>query len=175
MKKEQKLGLIREILMSVGAALVAFGVTKESFDIIPAVGAIMALISLVWVFVAKDGSSQIVMSLIRKALSAVGGALVAYGIANPEQNQAIAGFMLPLLSLLFSHFSNGGKANNRRKAVMNCVQTKIGIFIHVIPSVRSCMTVTRILIDPNNEEVINITIPSNQTVCPVVAISANGG
>lgn len=111
MKKEQKLGLIREVLMSVGAALVAFGVTKESFDVIPAVGAIMALISLVWVFVAKEGTSQIAMSLTRKALSATGGALVAYGIANPEQNQAIGGLMFPLLALLFSHFSNGGKAN----------------------------------------------------------------
>ena len=39
--------------MSGGAALIAFGIIKESFDLLPAIGAIMAVISLIWVFRAK--------------------------------------------------------------------------------------------------------------------------
>ena len=108
MKKEQKLGFIREILMSAGAALIAFGLIKDGFDILPAIGALMSVISLVWVLIVKDGGSQIFMSLLRKTISAVGGALVAYGIANPEQYEAIAGAILPILSLVLSNTSNGG-------------------------------------------------------------------
>jgi hypothetical protein len=97
--------------MSVGAALVAFGVIKEDFNTLPAIGALMSIISLSWVLFAKSGKSQILLSLIRKSFSAVGGALVAYGIANPEQNQAIAGALLPVLSLVLSGVSNGDGRN----------------------------------------------------------------
>ena len=95
--------------MSGGAALIAFGVIRESFDIIPAIGAIMAIISLICVFRAKDSTSKVVVSLIRKALSATGGALVAYGCLNPEQSEAIGGLILPIISLLSSASANGDK------------------------------------------------------------------
>lgn len=97
--------------MSGGAALIAFGVVKEGFDTLPVIGALMSVISLVWVLIVKDGGSQILASLIRKTISAVGGALVAYGIANPEQNQAIAGALLPVLSLVLSSSSNADGRN----------------------------------------------------------------
>ena len=64
--------------MSGGAALIAFGLIKESFDLVPAIGAIMAIISLIWVFRTKYSTPQVIVSLIRKAFSAAGGALVAY-------------------------------------------------------------------------------------------------
>ena len=34
---------------------------------------------------------------------------------------------------------------------------------------------TPLLTEPNKDEVIRNTIPNNQTVCPMVAISASGG
>ena len=37
------------------------------------------------------------------------------------------------------------------------------------------MTVTKILTDPNREDVIKSTIPQSHTVWPMVATSANGG
>ena len=109
MKREQRLGLVREILMSGGAALIAFGVIRESFDLVPAIGAIMAIISLIWVFRAKDSTPQVIVSLIRKAFSAAGGALVAYGCLNPEQREAIGGLVFAIISLLSSAASNGDK------------------------------------------------------------------
>lgn len=109
MKREQRLGLVREILMSGGAALIAFGVIQESFDIVPAIGAIMAIISLIWVFRTKDSTPKVIVSLIRKAFSAAGGALVAYGCLNPEQSAAIGGLVLPIISLLSSASANGEK------------------------------------------------------------------
>ena len=48
--------------MSGGAALIAFGVIRESFDLVPAIGAIMAIISLIWVFRAKDSTPQVIVS-----------------------------------------------------------------------------------------------------------------
>tara|TARA_B100000287_G_scaffold95887_3_gene88047 strand:+ start:552 stop:1046 length:495 start_codon:yes stop_codon:yes gene_type:complete len=95
--------------MSGGAALIAFGILKESFDLVPAIGAIMAIISLIWVFRTKDSTPKIIVSLIRKAFSATGGALVAYGCLNPEQSEAIGGLILPIISLLSSASANGDK------------------------------------------------------------------
>ena len=107
MKKEQLLGLIRELLMAGGAALASFGVVKEGFDALPAVGAVMALISLVWAISDKSGGAAQIGTLVRKALSAAGGAIAAYGLASPDQIGAVSAVLLPIVAMAWSNSTNG--------------------------------------------------------------------
>jgi hypothetical protein len=108
MNKERILGLLRELLMVVGSALIAFGILKEGFDILPAVGAVMAVASLVGSVFAKEGV-EILFSLIRKVLSAGGGALVAYGAVTPDQVEAVMAILAPVLSLIWSWTSKSSE------------------------------------------------------------------
>lgn len=105
MKKEQALGLIRELLMAIGVALIVFGYVAEGTDILPAVGGAMSIVSFAWSLAAHEGLDAVV-SLFRKALSAVGGGLVAYGVANPEHVEAITAIILPVVSAFSSWKSN---------------------------------------------------------------------
>jgi len=105
MKKEQILGQLRELLTAGAAAMVAYNV-GDGFDATALIGAVIAIVAVVWSIRSHEGWS-LVVSLIRKALSATGGAMVAYGLMNDTQSTALLATVGPLLSMVGSWRANG--------------------------------------------------------------------
>lgn len=105
MRKEQILGQLRELLTAGAAAFVTFR-SIDGFDPQAAIAAIVAVIALIWGIWEKQ-SWGVVASLVRKAFSAAGSALVTYGIMTGDQNAAIAGVLGPAIALLTSFRANG--------------------------------------------------------------------
>ncbi len=111
MTKQQKLGTFRAVLTALGASLATWGISDGN-QWAPVTGAILAVISATWgVLHHRDPAtpSTIRWSLVRKAASAIGAALVTYGFLNPERvaglEMLIASFG-PLLALWFSKIDN---------------------------------------------------------------------
>jgi drug/metabolite transporter superfamily protein YnfA len=107
MKKDKLLGLIRELLMAVGAGLLTYGVQVSAGVIEASIGAIMVVASLVWALRFNEGA-ETVFTLVRKLLSAAGGVGVALGVITPEKLEAMLLVVGPLISLAWSVYSKGG-------------------------------------------------------------------
>ena len=58
--------------------------------------------------------------------------------------------------------SSGGKASNKRNAVMNCAHTKNGNRSQVMPGARRLMMVAMKFTAPSSDEVISIIMPISQ-------------
>ena len=117
MKKEQLLGLIREILTAVGAGLVTFGVQAPQVVIESVIGALMVLAGIGWALYANEGT-QTIFTLFRKLLSAGGGVAVAFGLMTPEKVEALLGALGPIIALVWSIHSKGGTLPPITSAIM---------------------------------------------------------
>lgn len=100
MTRESLLGVVRELMAAVGGAMVAWGVQSEPWW--PEVsGVLVAVVSLVWGIRANEGV-EAVLTLVRKAISAAGGAAVATGVMTPEKAAAAVGVFGALVSVLWT-------------------------------------------------------------------------
>jgi hypothetical protein len=93
------LGVVNELLMAGGAALITFGVNVTENQTSLAAGLIMALLSLVLMFTRHQGA-ELIMSGVRKVLSSAGGVAVAFGFLTPEKVDAILAVAGPVVSLI---------------------------------------------------------------------------
>jgi hypothetical protein len=107
MKKEQLLGLSRELLGALGGALATFGVSASGSQIETVTGLVMVLISIVWALKANEGK-EVLFTLFRKALSVAGGVGVAFGLLTPEKLEALIAVVAPIIALVWSFHSKGG-------------------------------------------------------------------
>lgn len=99
-KKEQFLGLLREVFTAGGALM--FG----AFEGMPSVtGLVIACAAVVWGLIYHEGLGMLETS-IRKALSAVPGFLLAFGWVQPETAPLLAAFILPLFAMIWSFNKN---------------------------------------------------------------------
>ena len=105
MQKERFLGQLRELLTAGASALIAYNIIDSGFDATSLVAAVVAIATVVWSILSHDGLSRII-SLVRKALSASGGALVAYGLMTDAQSTALLAISGPVLAMLGSWKAN---------------------------------------------------------------------
>lgn len=114
MNKDQYLGLLREALTAVGVLLVTLGFTSLSREAGPdgatvaqlGIGAILALVSLVW-GIAVHEDADVIKTLTRKVLSSLAGFLVGVGWLSPEKANAIFGLLLTFLPIAWSIIDKG--------------------------------------------------------------------
>lgn len=109
MKKEQFLGIIRELATLIGAlAFAGF----EGWSSI--VGLVVAIAAIGYAVFKKQGI-EILFTSIRKALSLVPGLLVQFGVIEPDKAELWVAMIAPLYSLVWSYVSNGPmpKSNNK--------------------------------------------------------------
>lgn len=105
MKKEQILGVLRQVLTFFGAWLVARGLGDESL-IQEIVGSITAVAATLWGWFDKSKRGlNVWVSLIRHLVSAVAGVLVLFDV-SAIRFEEISGMVLGLLSTIFSYMEN---------------------------------------------------------------------
>lgn len=103
-KKEQFLGLLRELLTAGGALF--FG----AFTGLPAViGLAVAIAAIAWGIYHHEGVG-ILETSIRKALSALPGFLLAFGWISADAAPQLLAFITPLFSLIWSFNVNGSSS-----------------------------------------------------------------
>ncbi len=100
-------GLVRELIAAAGGALVAFGITSEAVSA-SVMGVALAGLSLYLAIESKAGAPKL-GTTIRKLLSTIGGAVVVFGIANPEQVEALLGIAGPFVAIVSSYIANGDR------------------------------------------------------------------
>lgn len=103
-RQAQIWGAVREMLTALGGALAAYGVLNDSVTT-AIVGAFVALAAVLEAVHAHVGREKL-LTLARKALSATGGALVAVGVIEDAQVQAILGVLVPAVALAWSLQAN---------------------------------------------------------------------
>lgn len=143
MKKDQLLGLIRELSNTVGAALVTYGILSGEMMQL-ALGLVMCIASLFFAIANREGK-DIVFTLIRKLLSAGGGVAIALGVITPDKIEALVAVVGPMLALIWSVRSNGPGIS---KGVSFC------ILLTLVLCLPSCAGLTVDLgSDPNDGEI----------------------
>ncbi len=96
----QILGLVREFLAAVSAALIAYGVGSDALWQEVA-GGVIALITLIWGITHHTGA-EAWFSLVRKVLSSVAGVLVLQGTISADKMDLVVGSVISALSLVWS-------------------------------------------------------------------------
>lgn len=101
----KSLGLLREFLAAVAAALIAYGYGSESLWQ-EAAGGLLAAVALVWGILSNEGI-EAWFSLARKVLSSVAGVLVISGVLDPDKANVLLGLAVSFLSMGWSLFGKG--------------------------------------------------------------------
>ena len=116
MNKEQTLGQIRAALTALGTVLATWGV-NDGNQWAPAVGIIVALISVTWGLLHHRSPAtpgRLSWSLVRKTWNIIGTAALTYGYLNPEKVQGIEKLLAatgPLLAAVCSWIDNSETTN----------------------------------------------------------------
>jgi hypothetical protein len=106
MAKDKFFGLLRELLTALGTGFAAYGYLNSGiWELIT--GTLVAVASVIWAFHANEGAETL-MTLFRKAFSAVGGLLIGLGWITPEKAQSLAGIFSAALAIFWSWKSKGG-------------------------------------------------------------------
>lgn len=104
MSKKLVLGQVREFLNLLGAALLMWGFGSQELWA-AGVGAVMSVLSLVWVVRAK-ATGEVAMSAVRKFIGAVAGFIIAGGWMEANQVGSVVGVLMALVPLVWSLFAN---------------------------------------------------------------------
>lgn len=113
MTKEQAIGQLREVLTAAGAVLATWGISDGN-GWAPAIGAVLALASLLWGVAwhrDKGKPGKVRWTLVRKFVNALGAAAVTYGVLNPDKVQSVDTLLAaigPVVASATSWISNGG-------------------------------------------------------------------
>lgn len=94
------IGLLRELLTALAAALMAYGYGSDSLWE-TATGGIVAAIMLGWGLIHNEGP-EAWYSLARKVISSVAGVLVITGTLQPDKAQVIIGVVMSTMAMLWS-------------------------------------------------------------------------
>lgn len=106
MKKEQILGLVRNILIVIGGYLSTEGFLDINV-IESTIGSIMVIIPLVWGIIDKTNRElNVWYSIIRSALSAFGGIFISLNVIDEKVWNDIAGLIISIFSLFLSFTEN---------------------------------------------------------------------
>lgn len=93
-------GVLREGLAGVAGLLGAWGIGVEAWWP-EATALLLALFSLVWGLQQNEGA-EMLLTVVRKVVSAAGGVALATGLMDPEKVAALTGLLGPLLAALWS-------------------------------------------------------------------------
>jgi len=100
MKPDKWKGVIRELLMALAGGAAAWGLSVEAWW--PEMSAaVLALWTVGWAIWSNAGWER-VMTLVRKAVSASAGALIALGQLTPERGEAVVGIVMALVAVLWT-------------------------------------------------------------------------
>lgn len=106
MKKEQILGLIRQILTAIGGYLIAIGIGDETI-VTELIGAIMFGSQTIWGWIDKSNRNlNVWYSFTRHLLSGVGGFILHYELISVELWNNIVAIIPALFSIILSQFAN---------------------------------------------------------------------
>jgi hypothetical protein len=108
MDTSKTIGLVRELLMAVSAALITYGIGTDAVWQ-EVTGGVVALVTLIFAIRANTGR-EAWFTLIRKVLSAAAGVLVVTGTLEPEKVNALLGVVLSLVAMGWSTFGKGSPA-----------------------------------------------------------------
>jgi hypothetical protein len=100
MMNDKTLGLVRELLASISAALIAYGIGSDAIWQ-EVSGGLLALVSLIW-GVSTNTGAEAWFSMIRKVLSAVAGVSVLTGVLAADKAAVLLGAMLSMATLFWS-------------------------------------------------------------------------
>jgi len=115
-KKEIILGQLRELLNIIGAGLLVWGIGNESlWESVG--GALLSLMTLIWVIRSKDGF-EIIFSALRKVIGALGGLMIVTEWMDPEKVSAITAVLVSVIPFVWSLYSNGDGASKGGKLPM---------------------------------------------------------
>jgi hypothetical protein len=106
MTQEQKLGILRELLVSAAAVLIAYGFGTDALYH-ELIGGILAGVSIFWGIRANAGW-EAMASMVRKALSAAGAVLVFTGTLTPGNSELIMGLAMNIVAIIWSVFAKPG-------------------------------------------------------------------
>ena len=106
MKKEQILGLIRNILIVLGGYFASEGYIDTNV-LESTIGSLMVLIPLVWSVIDKTNRDlNVWKSIIRSAISTFGGVFISLNIIDEKVWNDIAGLIISVSSLFLSFKEN---------------------------------------------------------------------
>lgn len=104
MNQDQFGGLVRNILIPVGAFMAAHGLAAGAWDGIS--GLILAAAMFGWAGFTHEETQDLLLSLVRGAIGAIGGYLVQVGWASSDQVTLYSGFAAMIVPNIWTWFAN---------------------------------------------------------------------